>query len=277
MNPLRPTQIVARLSQLSRTLDRDYQGLALEFAIERLVARLTTDPKLAKHLVFKGGFVMLKIHFSGRATVDLDTSIHGLSMEEAEKRASQQITSSAEDGLWMGAIEPLDLDHQTKYRGRRLIIRFSIGEPKVAYQRLAKLVLDIGVADVITPAPVSAELISILEPSEPVSWSVYPLETIIAEKLHALVSHGSANSRAKDVYDLTILLKKAKDTKTLRRAISATFKHRETDIPESFSAFWRKLDKTILKRSAGAIFLATGEKVDFDQLTRDLTGLLEKC
>ena len=179
-----------------------------------------------------------------------------------------------EDGLWMGGIESQELEHQTKYSGRRLTFRFSIGQPKAEVQRLGKIILDIGVGDIITPSARDEELKPILG-GEPISWLVYPVETIIAEKLHALVSHGAANSRAKDIYDLTILLKKFEDPRSLRIAIKSTFEHRSTACPESFYAYWHALDKTMLRRAAGAVVLSSGEKVNFANLEKELGQLLK--
>ncbi|MBI3901121.1 MAG: nucleotidyl transferase AbiEii/AbiGii toxin family protein, partial [Chlamydiia bacterium] len=45
---------------------------------------------------------------------------------------------------------------------------------------------------------------------EDLSWSIYPIETIIAEKLHALINRGHLNSRSKDVFDLVAFLPTAK-------------------------------------------------------------------
>jgi hypothetical protein len=70
--------IKQKLVFLSQEMDRDFNGLALEFAIERLVVRLQSSPKLSKHLIFKGGFVMLKTYGSNRSTIDLDTSLQNL-------------------------------------------------------------------------------------------------------------------------------------------------------------------------------------------------------
>jgi len=157
----------------------------------------------------------------------------------------------------------------------RLTARYTFGEPKVAHNRLGKLVLDIGIADAMTPGPQD----SVLEPllgGDPISWRIYPVESIVAEKLHALVSHGSLNSRFKDVYDLTHLLPKCKNLATLRRAISESFKSRETEVPNSFSEFWKTLDKDVLRRSIGSVSMAVGETPDFDQLERTLSKLLKR-
>lgn len=270
-----PESLRAKISTLSKTLDREFNTLALEFALERIVVRLRSDPKLAKALVFKGGFVMLKAYGSSRLTVDVDTSLYGLSIEDAEARAKAVIEKDWQDGLWMGAIESEKMEHQTEYNGMRLTIRYSFGEPKVEVRRLGKLVLDIGISDAMTPGPQDSTLQPLLG-GDPIDWRIYPIETIVAEKLHALVSHGSLNSRFKDVYDLTHLLPRCKNIATLRRAIKETFKARETIVPRSFSTFWKTLNKETLRRSIGSVSMAVGDAPNFDQLEKDLGELLKR-
>ena len=60
----------------------------------------------------------------------------------------------------------------------------------------------------------------------------YPLETVIAEKFHAMAALGRANSRMKDYYDVRMLTSAIEiDPERLRRAIVATFARRNTVIP----------------------------------------------
>jgi predicted nucleotidyltransferase component of viral defense system len=60
----------------------------------------------------------------------------------------------------------------------------------------------------------------------------YPVETSIAEKLQAMVSLGEANSRMKDFYDVWICASHLDfEIGKLLKAVEATFKNRETDIP----------------------------------------------
>jgi len=61
----------------------------------------------------------------------------------------------------------------------------------------------------------------------------YSKETVIAEKLQAMVVLGMQNSRMKDFYDLYIFASQFQfDGETLVEAISSTFKRRRTDLPE---------------------------------------------
>ena len=87
--------------------------------------------------------------------------------------------------------------------------------------------------DPITPGPQKVETPSLFPQNEDISWSVYPIETICAEKLHALLTHGDANSRSKDVHDLAVFLPKA-DAKTLGIAIKKCFEFRETNPPRKY-------------------------------------------
>jgi predicted nucleotidyltransferase component of viral defense system len=47
---------------------------------------------------------------------------------------------------------------------------------------------------------------SLLNNVHPVSWHVYPLEQIFAEKLETFVKRGAKNSRGKDVYDMVSIV-----------------------------------------------------------------------
>jgi len=61
----------------------------------------------------------------------------------------------------------------------------------------------------------------------------YPRDTVVAEKLEALVALGELNSRMKDFYDLWTLARLfAFDGVVLARAISATFNRRQNEIPD---------------------------------------------
>ena len=57
-------------------------------------------------------------------------------------------------------------------------------------------------------------------------------ETVVAEKIDAMVQLGMANSRMKDFYDIAVLARDFEfDGETLARAIRATFERRATALP----------------------------------------------
>jgi hypothetical protein len=91
--------------------------------------------------------------------------------------------------------------------------------------------IDIGFADTVTPGPVEMEYPTLLEPPGP-RLLAYPRETVISEKLEAMVKLGIANSRMKDFHDLHSLATNFEfDGKALTEAVRATFKRRRTELP----------------------------------------------
>jgi Nucleotidyl transferase AbiEii toxin, Type IV TA system len=64
--------------------------------------------------------------------------------------------------------------------------------------------------------------------------SIYPKETVVAEKFQAIVMLGMANSRMKDFFDLWLLSTTFEfDGEILARAIRATFERRRTLLPDT--------------------------------------------
>jgi Nucleotidyl transferase AbiEii toxin, Type IV TA system len=81
------------------------------------------------------------------------------------------------------------------------------------------------------PPPFDLEFPPLLD-TPPPRLKAYPKETVVAEKLEAIVDLGEANSRMKDYYDLIALSRLfAFDGETLSRAVAATFKRRNTGMP----------------------------------------------
>lgn len=236
-----------KLKSLSSKSGVRYYNVETVFLIERLVARLLTDKELSRRLVFKGGFVGLKVYNSPRYTVDLDALLTKANIEETLKMAKDKAETDIDDGVWFRFEDQIDLDTQGEYGGIRQVYRAGLGEVLKNLKKAQIVHFDLGIGDPITPGPQDIETQSMLQNGEEFSWSVYPIETICAEKLHALISHGNENSRSKDVHDLAIFLKKA-DPKTLHKAIKRSFDYRETEIPSSLSSALKQLDTTTLER-----------------------------
>ncbi|HSB01699.1 MAG TPA: nucleotidyl transferase AbiEii/AbiGii toxin family protein [Anaerolineales bacterium] len=119
--------------------------------------------------------------------------------------------------------------------------------------------IDIGFADVVTPAPASLEYPTILDFSAPQLYG-YPPETILAEKFQAMTILGMANSRMKDFYDVWMLITNFRFSgEIVQRALERTFEHRNTELPaevhiifseefvenkkEQWSAFIKKIEE----------------------------------
>jgi predicted nucleotidyltransferase component of viral defense system len=236
-----------KITDLSKMLNVPFQNVQTAFMIERLVARLVADKNLSKNLVFKGGFVGLRVYNSERYTIDLDALLVKANVESTLELTKKLAESDLEDGVWFKFEDQVELAAQGEYGGVRQVYRAGIGEVLKNLDKAQVVHFDLGIGDPITPGPQKIEVPSILSKGEKVSWSVYPIETVCAEKLHALISHGNINSRSKDVHDLFVFLPKS-DAVVLGEALKKCFAFRETAMPVSFSKAIKTINASSLQR-----------------------------
>ena len=104
-----------KLSNLALKLEVPYRNLETAFLIERLVARLVADKKLDQHLVFKGGFVLLKRYESLRYTRDADVFAVSISKAELVTMLKNALLADLDDGFWYGDIQEQELNDQGEY------------------------------------------------------------------------------------------------------------------------------------------------------------------
>ena len=96
---------------------------------------------------------------------------------------------------------------------------------------LIPLQVDIGFGDVITPAAEDRVYPVLIDMAAP-RLRMYPVETVVAEKLQAAVRLGMINSRMKDFYDLLVIFRQYPyDDRLLTRAVAQTFARRGTPLP----------------------------------------------
>lgn len=225
-----------------------FNKLRIILALERIVARLERNQTLSKILVFKGGFVLLKEFGHGRFTQDLDMLVQASSPEKILNQMKEALNENLNDGFWFGEFETKTIKTREPVSGYRLTMAFHIGQPKEKQRkRLSRISLDLSFGDPLPFGFEREEMTSIIEGSEPVSWSIYPIESIVSDKLEALISRGGISSRAKDIFDLSLLLHRCNDFTRLKKAIAETFNHYNTPVPTSFFEVVKNFDQTALK------------------------------
>ena len=106
-----------------------------------------------------------------------------------------------------------------------------LGKARVTMQ------IDVGFGDVVTPDAQSITYPAMLDfPASPLTG--YPRETVVAEKLQAMVYLRTLNSRMKDFYDVWLVARQFEfDGATLAKAIAATFNNRRTALDVAPIAF----------------------------------------
>jgi Nucleotidyl transferase AbiEii toxin, Type IV TA system len=127
-----------------------------------------------------------------------------------------------------------EITKDSEYQGTRILLEARLDNVRLMIQ------VDFGVGDVIVPGPRTIEY-PVLLGLDRIKLLAYPVETAIAEKLQAMVSLGSTNSRMKDFYDVWVCSAHLEfNSNSLLESIAATFKNRLTSIPvdepQAFSA-----------------------------------------
>ncbi len=166
-----------------------------------------------------------------RPTRDLDLLGYGDTSQEALAEVFRSICAEAvpDDGVVFDieGLKAAVIREETEYGGVRIRTTATIGDARIPVQ------VDVGCGDAITPGPVQIEYPTLLGFPAPY-LKVYPVETIVAEKLETLVVLGMANSRVKDYYDLVLVSRMfGFELCTLAEAVRRTFERRGTPVPAS--------------------------------------------
>lgn len=218
-----------RLLDLAKAAGEDFQYALMRYVLERFLYRLSCSP-YASSFVLKGA-VLFQL-WSGRphrATKDVDLLGSGVPDTGRMAKAVREIISQEvePDGLvyQTESIQAEQIKEDDLYQGVRVRLEALLGNARIPLQ------IDIGFGDAITPGPVDVIYPTLLDLPAP-RLKCYPRQTVVAEKYHAMVLLGMANSRMKDFYDLwTLATQYEFDGPILCDAIRATFARRETAIP----------------------------------------------
>jgi len=221
--------IQVRLVRHAKMLGVDPNLILTRFAMERFLYRLSRSPE-ADRFVLKGALLLLVwLGETIRPTRDADLLGFGDLSDEALARTFRELCAIGvepdamtylADSIRVATIRPED-DHG----GKRVTLESRLGPARLRGQ------VDVGVGDAVTPEPVWIDYPSLLELPR-ARLRVYRPETAIVEKLHAMVTLGSKNSRMRDFFDIDALdARQPFDGQALVDALRATFERRRTKVP----------------------------------------------
>lgn len=223
-----------RLMNRRQASGEDYNALLTQYVIERFLYRLCQSD-LADEFVLKSA--MLFRVWSGalhRPTKDLDLLGRGDPTPDAvaTRYARCWRPPVPDDGLSFDpqTVVAAEIREAQEYGGIRVKLIAVLDNARIPMQ------IDVGFGDAITPAATVHSYPTLLDQDAP-RLRMYPPETVVAEKLEASVVRGMINSRMKDYYDLLVIFRVYDlDDRILARAIAATFKRRETELPADVPA-----------------------------------------
>lgn len=231
--------IRSKLLNIAKEENTFYQTVLTRYFQERLLYRIS-QTRYRNNFYLKGGALMYAYErFAARPTLDIDFLGNNISNEgESIVKAFKEICSVPyeEDGVTFD-VEQITAQNITEFKDYHGI-RLSI---PVRMDTISQVMtMDIGFGDVVTPEPIGLDYPVLLEHLPSANILAYSLETVIAEKLHAVVDLADQSSRMKDYYDLyTILHNEKNDATVLQEAIIRTFENRHTSYDPN-TMFFRK-------------------------------------
>jgi predicted nucleotidyltransferase component of viral defense system len=219
----------ARLLNIAKAEQTDFNAVLVRYTLERFLYRLSQSAH-ADRFVLKGAMLFnLWYAMPHRPTRDVDLLGFGASDLESIAHTFREIVSvTADDGMVFDAasVSVEVIRKSAGYAGARVLVSAELARARCKTQ------IDIGFGDAITPGPVDATYPVLIADFPAPRLRTYPVYTVVAEKLHAIVLLGMANSRLKDYLDLWILLdREALDSGILASAIAATFNRRGAPLP----------------------------------------------
>lgn len=216
----------ARLLDRARAGRLDFQILLTRFALERLLYRLSISAHKDR-FILKGAMLFVTwVTDPFRPTRDLDLLGQGDSNVNAIVDTFRGIceTQVADDGVIFDVtgLRAVPIRAEMEYGGVRVTTTATIDGARIPIQ------VDVGFGDAVTPEPVEIDYPTLLGNPAP-HLRAYPVETVVSEKFHALVTLGIANTRLKDFNDLWLIAQTFElRLSTLREAVKRTFNRRST-------------------------------------------------
>jgi len=268
----------AKLLNLMKFSRKDYMYLLVRYFNERLLYRISIS-KYRNNFILKGGTLMYALDgLNARPTVDIDFIGNSISRDrESLKQSIESILRKEclEDGVVFDFenISTEEIAVDKRYPGTRFSFYAKMG---TIVQRMS---IDIGFGDIITPAPQSLDFPLLLPDLPSVNILAYSLETVIAEKFHAMIDLDLANSRMKDFFDCyQILLNKHVDEAILKEAILKTFSNRQLPVNPELKLFTAKFCSDSIMKSRWHSFLRKikwEDKIGFEEVLKEISTRLQ--
>ena len=202
------------------------QMLLRHFAMERFLERLSVS-SYCNDFIIKGGMLMSSlIGVDERMTRDIDTTMrkHSLTLKTMGKIMGEVAALDLGDGFSFVLGKAAEIMQDAKYGGIRIPIEAHIEKTKVPFK------IDISTGDALTPSDIKYEYKLMFE-DRFITLSSYNVETVLAEKLEAILSLSLQNTRMRDFYDVCMLVNvKDIDYALLKEALEATMRTRKSSM-----------------------------------------------
>lgn len=245
MNSDKLNNIIKKKSNGNNNLAHHFHQM---FFFEHVLMRLEKS-KYRDNVILKGGVLLSSIIGEDlRTTKDIDATLKSLPLNiDSIRNIFEEILSiDIDDNVNFEIVNIKDIRLEDEYGGFRINVKGTF------YKIKTNFFIEITTGDIITPREIKYKYNSIFEDKK-INIMAYTIETIIAEKFEGIISKNITTTRAKDFYDLYMLLNNHKDdinNRNLVKAIENTFNKRNTEFDiDNFKETVEILeDSNVLKR-----------------------------
>ncbi|MDR0500206.1 MAG: nucleotidyl transferase AbiEii/AbiGii toxin family protein [Coriobacteriales bacterium] len=171
------------------------------YMMERFLERVSVS-KYRDNFILKGGFLIAAmVGIDMRSTMDMDTTIKGIlvSQSEIEKIVSEILAAPINDNVTFEIKSIKPIHEAGGYED------FRLGIVATFFAMRVDLKLDITTGDIVIPREVDYSFKLMFE-DRSIQVKAYNINTILAEKIESILARNVANTRARDYYDVYILL-----------------------------------------------------------------------
>ena len=200
--------------------------LIRNFMMERFLERVSIS-SYRDNFILKGGMLVASIvGVDMRATMDIDTTVKALPLNEADvQRIIEEICNiPLEDNVSFQIKSTRTIMEEFDYPGIRVMLEATLDRMRQPVK------IDISTDDVITPKAIEYDYKLMFE-DRTISVLTYNKETLLAEKMQTIINRGIANTRLRDFYDVYSIMnfyEEQIEKRVLYDAFSATCEKRKT-------------------------------------------------
>ncbi|NMN02084.1 nucleotidyl transferase AbiEii/AbiGii toxin family protein [Bifidobacterium panos] len=266
--------VLDRLRNQAKQTDLPFQLVLQLFAQEEFLRKLSQSKHNEKFVLKGGMFIYTLTAYESRPTRDVDLMVRGLNNDlEALGKVVREICA-VDTGNGYIVIEVLKvarIGRRKEYPGAAVSLIARIGKVKVPFS------VDIAVDDAVVPAPEKRMIATRLPGFTAPEIYTYSLESVVAEKLDAILERMSGTSRMKDFFDIYYLSETFDfDGAVLKEAIKTTTEHRHRNTPaEAFNDIKDFTGNDYLLRQWSNYEPARQASLGFDAVIRRLIVFLE--
>mgnify|MGYP004457441921 FL=1 len=247
------------------------------FFFEHVLMRLEKS-KYRDNIILKGGVLLSSIIGEDlRTTKDIDATLKSLPLNIVSIRNifEEILSIDIDDNVNFEMVNIKDIRLEDEYGGFRINVKGTFDKIRTNF------FIEITTGDIITPSEIKYKYNSIFEDKK-INIMAYTIETIIAEKFESIISKNITTTRAKDFYDLYMLVNNHKDdinNRNLVNAVENTFNKRNTEFNiDNFKEIVEILENSNAVKGVFTNYqskLEYTKKVSFDDTIKAINKLID--